>query len=324
MGEDQVRTFSIFLTKIPHDATITSFNLITDAQRTKRRRSTKKRSLRARVKALIAHDQKMKPNLQRTYSIHHLESVDDHGLHLHGKINTNWEKHPIILLPKDAEDNSKANEPADVFEVFKVDKELLLKHMQESDKSIASAFGLNTKSKFIKSRSFPGPGRKLKPVKLESKHNEVWSLPGANKLRKEEANGGEDGARKRRHLRSCSLNESLDKYTKLKLNSSTSLKLKNEYGIAPLYFTRMHSLSYVDSYYSDLNLEGLVENPSENGSVVTAKHSSSEEEKAKMQCEVHDQSFVLEENDAVEPQIYQGIVFSKVELICSFDCMSFT
>ncbi|KAL8501722.1 hypothetical protein ACS0TY_021008 [Phlomoides rotata] len=283
----------------------------------KRSRATKKRSLRARVKAMIRDEiskEKMKPNLQRTYSIHHLQSV----------------KHPIIFLPKDVVDNSSSqsfstkasgdrreearlessNEP-DVYEIFKVDKELLLKHLQDSDKS---AFGLN------KSRSFPvaaelANGRKLKPVKLESKQNEVWSFPKENKL-----------PRKHKHLRSSSLNESLDRYDRLfgntsgkstNLNTSRSLKLTNEYGIAPLYFTRMHSLSYVDSYYSNLNLELLVDNPSENFSVVTAKHTSSGQ--VMEDCEslslnardgdskTHDQSSVLDEYNAVEPRVYEGL-----------------
>lgn len=276
-----------------------------------------------------------KPNLQRTYSIHHLDSVDDASR----KIRTNW-KHPIIFLPRDAEKDSSqsfnktqmnvessreehksSNEP-DVFEIFKVDKELLLKHLKDSDKSIDGF------SKFKKSRSFPAAelahGRKLKPVKLESKQKEGWSFPRENKLPK-------------KTFRSSSLNESLDKYARLfenrpgkhtKMNSSRSLKLTNEYGIAPLYFTRMHSLSYVDSYYSDLNLEDLVDNHLGGGSLDTAKRSSSDQ--IKDDCEslregdskINDQNFVLDDYHAVEPQIYEGIVSSKVELLCCFDSMN--
>lgn len=201
-------------------------------QSTKRSRATKKRSLKARIKALIAEEISrenenirkkggisVEPNLQRTYSIHHLESVDD-GL---GKICRDWKHHPIIFLPRNVEncspqsfDTTQMNsdgdldasrgeynmhspkdaakldskEDPDVFEIFKVDKELLLKHLQDSDKSIAnfsrSAFGLNTKAKFSKSRSFPvaelAQRRKLKPIKLESKQKEVWSFPRDSKF----------------------------------------------------------------------------------------------------------------------------------------------
>ncbi|GER35631.1 phosphatidylinositolN-acetyglucosaminlytransferase subunit P-related [Striga asiatica] len=80
-----------------------------------------------------------KPNLQRTYSVHHLQSLDDH-----------W----------------KASQPFDhttreVLDIFKVDKELFRKHLQKNDKE-----------KLTKSHSFPR--RKLKPANLENKQRENW------------------------------------------------------------------------------------------------------------------------------------------------------
>ncbi|KAI3450405.1 hypothetical protein Pfo_007070 [Paulownia fortunei] len=402
---------------------------------TKRSRATKKRSLKARIKALIAEEisresddirgegLSFKSNLQRTYSIHHLESLDD-GF---GKICKDW-KHPIIFLPRNVDDcatqsvdttqmkaagNQEASrgkgnmgspkgaakpdseEDPDVLEIFKVDKALLIKHLQDADENFVnfsrSALGLNTKAKFSKSRSFPmaelSQRRKLKPIKLENKQKEVWSFPrednfqtvnqaprmdrsgyfntGLGELAGDVSNGGhnimikrgkqrnnevimlsdigsdtvksgrtslavelnklpsksppsesfeevadrkahntmdrigekpdENDIRKHTHRRSSSLNESLDKYAWLfensfqtngKLNPSKSLKLTNEYSHAPVYFRRIHSLSIVDSYYSNPNLEVLGDDPSENGSVVTAKDSSSGLRKSEEEKEV--------------------------------------
>ncbi|KAL1558673.1 protein TRM32-like isoform X1 [Salvia divinorum] len=189
----------------------------------KRSHGSKRRSLRARLKAIIAEETSVededsqrkggfstKSSLQRTYSIHHLESVDG----FFGKIRKDW-NHPIIFFPNNSGDRSSKSSDAaqikagsggecnshspkdadqlnspDVFEIFKMDKEYLLKHLQDSDQSIAnfsrSAFGLNTKGKFSKSRSFPvadlPAGRKLKPLKLESKQKEVWSFPRNDKV----------------------------------------------------------------------------------------------------------------------------------------------
>ncbi|XP_047939390.1 protein TRM32-like [Salvia hispanica] len=260
----------------------------------KRSPCSKRRSLRARLKAIITEGTPVedkdlkrtggfstKSSLQRTYSIHHLESVDD----FFGKIHKDWNP-PIIFFPNSSEDHSEAaqikaasggecnshgpkdadqlNSP-DVFEIFKMDKEYLLKHLQDSDESIAnfsrSAFGLNTKGKFSKSRSFPvadlPAGRKLKPLKLESKQKEVWSVPRNDKDKSDELAGdessgrtslsvlepkkignksqpsesldyreekitgksGEDDGITLRHRRSSSLNEYVDRYARLYENS---------------------------------------------------------------------------------------------------------
>ncbi|KAG6417984.1 hypothetical protein SASPL_120181 [Salvia splendens] len=198
----------------------------------KRSPCSKRRSLRARLKAIITEGTPVedkdlkrtggfstKPSLQKTYSIHHLESVDD----FFGKIHKDWNP-PIIFFPNNSEDHSEAaqikaasggecnshdpkdadqlNSP-DVFEIFKMDKEYLLKHMKDSDPSIANfsrrAFGLNTKRKFSKSRSFPvadlPAGRKLKPLKLKSKQKEVWSVPRNDKDKSDELAGDESSGR---------------------------------------------------------------------------------------------------------------------------------
>ncbi|KAH6828380.1 hypothetical protein C2S53_019988 [Perilla frutescens var. hirtella] len=277
----------------------------------------KKQSLRARIKAIYTEETseegkdarrkkkgggghgfsstKSSSSLHRTYSIHHLQSVDD----FFGKIRTDWNNSPIIFLPTNSASHDNLNadrgeshlhtpkEKPDVFEIFKVDKELLLKHLQDSDESIANfsrtAFGFTTKGKFSKSRSFPVPAlpqrrNHLKPLKLESKHKEVWSFPKDDKVHQspsesldnyreakvDRINGekrDDDGIRKHTHQRSSSLNESLDKYARLfensfgkdvKLSSSQSLRLTTEYGYAPLSFKRKRSLSNADSYYSEV------------------------------------------------------------------------
>lgn len=268
-------------------------------------------------------------SLHRTYSIHHLESVED----LFGKIRKDW-THPIIFLPRNSEDyysdaaqtkkaavkeESDSLSPkdskvrADFFEIFKVDREMFLKNLQGSDEGIAdfsrNAFGLKTKGKFSKSRSFPvadmGEGRKLKPLKIESKQKEVWQFPrtslsvepkktadkseASESLDHREEDNAVDriddggGARKHTHRRSSSLSESMDKYARLfenslgkdvKLSSSKSLKLTSEYGYAPPKFQRIRSLSNADSYYSSTNFEVSGENPSGTNIVLVEEDSS--------------------------------------------------
>ncbi|XP_041992258.1 protein TRM32-like isoform X2 [Salvia splendens] len=174
----------------------------------KRSPRSKRRSLRARLKAIITEGTPVedkdlkrdggfstKSSLQRTYSIHHLESVDDFFAQINATSGGECNSHG----PKDAD---QLNSP-DVFEIFKMDKEYLLKHLQDSDPSIANfsrtAFGLNTKGKFNKSRSFPvadlPEGRKLKPLKLESKQKEVWSVPRNDKDKSVELAGDESSGR---------------------------------------------------------------------------------------------------------------------------------
>ncbi|XP_052188619.1 uncharacterized protein LOC127798990 [Diospyros lotus] len=221
--------------------------------------STNKRSLRERIKALISkemskeesHGQRgsglPRSQLQRTYSIHHLEPSDQEP---HGK-NTGWNR-PIIFLPANAESNAgvtrsrdqghmngtkspvgsndnfvaddidnvldcldkeltenlKLNsekcekakeisenqkhmetsqhrgnasndESADVLEIFRVNKELFLKVMQETDDGIAKCYHNLPAARLIKSGSFPAANfshnRKFRPSTPRHKQNEVWS-----------------------------------------------------------------------------------------------------------------------------------------------------
>ncbi|XP_022874440.1 uncharacterized protein LOC111393235 isoform X1 [Olea europaea var. sylvestris] len=178
-------------------------------------RLTNRQSLKARIKSLVAEGNSKKEEnsfsvpsrLQRTYSIHHLESADG-GLH---KILTDW-KHPIIFLPDNGTtqslDTSKkaafeqqevnndqfvngAEEGEDVLEMFKVDKDLFVKTVKGSDKSSKefsdSPLASNKTVKLSKSKSFPAADllqrRKLKPSKLEHKKNEIWSFREGDRLR---------------------------------------------------------------------------------------------------------------------------------------------
>ncbi|KAL8057425.1 hypothetical protein ABFX02_04G182700 [Erythranthe guttata] len=278
--------------------------------RGRRPRANKKRSLRSRLKRFITDEDSQgvafkSKNLERTYSIHHLESLD--------KLRSDW-KHPIIFFPRNVENRDEeiqtkaaASEEGseDVVEIFKVDKELLIRHLEHSDKAVfnfsRSALGLNSEEsqKFSKSRSFPvaelSRGIKmLKPVTLESKQTEVWSnrapllngVLGEKEITIEPKNGMDEklneNVRKNSHIRSSSLNESLDKYARLfensfpadaKLNASKSLRLTSEYVHAPVYFRRIRSASLVDSYYSNSNFDVFGEDSLGNDSVVTVKDS---------------------------------------------------
>ncbi|KAL0369803.1 UNVERIFIED_CONTAM: protein TRM32 [Sesamum angustifolium] len=174
---------------------------------TKRSRATKKRSLKARIKALIAEEISkerenvqeeqgfsFKSSLQRTYSIHHLESLDD-GF---GKIHKD-SKHRILFLPRNVENlatqsvdttqmkaagNHEASRENLIYAAPWIQRDLILKRTPIFWR-YSSALGLNAKAKFGKSRSFPlaelSQGRKLKPLKLENKQREVWSFPREDK-----------------------------------------------------------------------------------------------------------------------------------------------
>lgn len=347
-------------------------------QISKRARKTKKRSLKARSKGLIVEEGprestqgkeglSFKPNLQRTYSIHHLESMDGFG-----KFYTDW-RHPIIFFPTQSSDTFQTEgavdkeasgekfdkpdseeEETDVLEIFKVDKELLIRNLQDGDESVInfsrSALGLNKKARFSKSRSFPlaelSQGRKVKPIKLENKQKEVWSFSRQDKSQTvNQATGSdnevimfsgmvktigrsgekfdENGVRKNSHRRSSSLNESLVKYGRLfensfrtdaKLNSSKSLRLPNEFG-------RLHSLSNVDSYYSDSAFHDLPRNSSVLQNSVEEKVDDVEEEADK--ADSNNKELVLSsdmrsqdtESNAVQLQVSEGIHIIQLHLI---------
>lgn len=191
-------------------------------QNTKRGGSTKKRSIKSRFKSLLTHHSSKEGNgehqptkysprsgLQRTYSIHHLQSPDYDP----AEICSNWD-HPIIIIPgkKEVEapklqelrkknitekpdisdegftklkrkDGSKDNleEFANVLELFKVDKKLFFEILHNANKEIRKSSSMpptRAKPKLVKSGSFPAAymshGRSLRPSKLEHKQSESW------------------------------------------------------------------------------------------------------------------------------------------------------
>nr|GMD67106.1 protein TRM32-like [Ipomoea batatas] len=156
-----------------------------------------KRSLRARIKALIMEqNQEAKNNkqqqgttgnykqskYQRTYSIHHLEPTDD---------DPDW-NHPILILPGTPNKGSKTlqdKQEIAVKEKSYVPKkqlnkdndslELFLKFLQGAEIG-SGKFSQNSKRKIglTKSGSFPLYDSKrgdYKPLKLKDKQKEVWS-----------------------------------------------------------------------------------------------------------------------------------------------------
>ncbi|KAL3530749.1 hypothetical protein ACH5RR_010071 [Cinchona calisaya] len=185
-----------------------------------------KRSLKTRIKSLIAEENdkqrgsSLSPQskLQRTNSIHHLESPDP-GL---GEVCTDWE-HPIVFFPgnkdngatklcdpakmnvtgkpytggrkteqsknKDAS-KDKFKEHANVREVFKGNRELFLEIVQDKDGSLRNFShtlpGSNGKGRLAKSGSFPAGDllhkRNLEPSTLKQKQSEIWSAPKGEKL----------------------------------------------------------------------------------------------------------------------------------------------
>ncbi|KAM0003953.1 putative protein TRM32 [Helianthus debilis subsp. tardiflorus] len=110
------------------------------------------------------------PKLQRTYSIHHLE--------------TNEWVHPIIFFPENATEpavsskthvdltDPQVNDSWDILDMFKVDKQIFINALQ--NRSLSSI----TEPKLAKSVS-----RNLMPMKLEDKLNESCSVSKAEKMR---------------------------------------------------------------------------------------------------------------------------------------------
>ncbi|KAA8549265.1 hypothetical protein F0562_000949 [Nyssa sinensis] len=78
----------------------------------------------------------------------------------------------------------------DILEIFKVNKELFLKILQNADDGIENCFhslqASNMQARLTKSGSFPVAGlscsRNLRPSKLKHKQNEIWSFPKGDKL----------------------------------------------------------------------------------------------------------------------------------------------
>ncbi|KAI3750063.1 hypothetical protein L2E82_20687 [Cichorium intybus] len=204
--------------------------------------STQKRSLKARIKALVSEEQDQEvvpsPRLQRTYSVHHSESNE-------------W-VHPIIFFPENVNNESPSNvtnpeskDSRDVLEMFEVDKDLFTNILQEV---------YDTKPKLTKSGSFPSSYRNLKPTTLKDKLNEFYTKSKSKKL--DSLNSNND----MRIKRASSLNESTtDRYARLfdfnvgneavVLRASRSLKLMkgsdNFFNLQePGFLTRNHSLAH--------------------------------------------------------------------------------
>lgn len=209
---------------LPHDS-CEAEKLLDEQQspflKTKRARGNNKRSLKSRIKALIAEEiykessdaqaKVLKSRLQRTYSIHHLESLDDSI----SKICTDW-KNPIIFIPSRVENSaplsvdmtqtkteasggesdifSAANigslEEIDFLDILKIDKELFVRNLQVSDERATrfshNGVASNEKLKLSKSRSFPdlkfSQRLQFKPIKLSDKKKETWSFPKGEKM----------------------------------------------------------------------------------------------------------------------------------------------
>lgn len=190
-------------------------------QRNRKTSSNQKRSLRARIKALVSEDKDFvsTPKLHRTFSIHRLESNE-------------W-VNPISFFSENGSESSvsskthpEVNDSRDILDMFEVDKELFINTLQ--DRSQASVI----KPKLIKSGSFPTAYRSLMPLKLKDKMNETYTVSRSGKIK----NSNEDVNSKNviRLRRISSLDESAERYAQLfdfsfskeaALRSSRSLKL---------------------------------------------------------------------------------------------------
>ncbi|XP_076911226.1 uncharacterized protein LOC143569125 [Bidens hawaiensis] len=171
--------------------------------------SNRKRSLKARIKALISEHQDFvsSPKLQRTYSIHHLE--------------TNEWVHPIIFFPENVTErtvssncsktrvkvtNPEVNDSRDILEMFEVDKELFINMLQE--RSVSS----NTKQKSM-------------PMKLKDKLNESYII---SKNSNDDVNGKNIMSLRRISSHNESATRFIDfSVSKATLRASRSLKLTN-------------------------------------------------------------------------------------------------
>ncbi|XP_076929657.1 uncharacterized protein LOC143594162 [Bidens hawaiensis] len=176
--------------------------------------SNRKRSLKARIKALISEDQDFvsSPKLQRTYSIHHLETNE-------------WVR-PIIFFPENVTErtvssycsktrvkvtNPEVNGSRDILEMFEVDKELFISTLR--DRSVSS----DTKSK-------------LMPMKLKDKLNESYTILKAGKIKNsyDDVNGKNITSLRRISSHNESATRFLDfSISKATLRASRSLKLTN-------------------------------------------------------------------------------------------------
>ncbi|KAK1437075.1 hypothetical protein QVD17_02860 [Tagetes erecta] len=190
-------------------------------QRNRKANSTQKRSLKARIKALVSEDKDFvsSPKLHRTYSIHRLESNE-------------W-VNPISFFSENGSESSVSsknhhaiNESQDILDMFEVDKELFINTLQ--DRSQASVI----KPKLIKSGSFPTAYRSLMPLKLKDKMNETYTVSKSGKIKNSNEDLNSNNVIRLRRI--SSLDESAERYAQLfdfslskeaTLRSSRSLKL---------------------------------------------------------------------------------------------------
>ncbi|KAL4558239.1 hypothetical protein LXL04_036437 [Taraxacum kok-saghyz] len=218
---------------------------------------TKKRSLKARIKALVSEEQNQEvvpsPRLQRTYSVHHSESNE-------------W-VHPIGFFSENV--NSETESPSnvtnpeskdfrDILDMFEVDKELFTNMLQEGPKVY------DAKPKLTKSGSYPS---NLKPTTLQDKLNEFYTKSKFKKLDCLNSNKGNF------IKRASSLNESTDRYARwfdfsvdneAVLRPSSSLKLINKSDNfsnvqEPSFLSRNHSLNQERNSVSTQDCECLNE-----------------------------------------------------------------
>lgn len=213
---------------------------------------TQKGSPKPRIKTLIPKDDYKKqeqdqdfvssPKLQRTCSVHHLQTDE-------------W-VHPIIFFPGNVTEsrvsskthgdltNHEVNDSQDILDMFKVDKELFVNTLQDCSLST------DTKPKLTKCGSFPtaykSVSRNLIPMKLEDKLNEIYIISKAEKAK----NSHDDlnGKNIIRLRRVCSLNESADRYTRFldfsdgkEVTLCTSRSMKLNQGSHDAYFLRSFS-----------------------------------------------------------------------------------
>ncbi|KAD4584580.1 hypothetical protein E3N88_22181 [Mikania micrantha] len=222
-------------------------------QRNKKTSSTQKRSLKARIKALVSendykqdqdHDSASSPKLHRTYSIHRLESNEwvDPIVFFHENVAVS----PVSSKTQDNVTHREINDSQDILEMFEIDKKLFINTLQDQSKDS------DLKPKLTKSGSFPiafkSGSRSLMPMKLKDKVNESYTISKSRKIKNSNDDVNSNNSIRLRRI--SSLNESADRYTQLfdfsvnkeaALRSSRSLKLTN--GSESMLSTRQSSSS---------------------------------------------------------------------------------
>ncbi|XP_071737852.1 uncharacterized protein [Rutidosis leptorrhynchoides] len=185
-------------------------------QSNKKTSSNQKKSLKARIKALVSdeNDKQQDPNfvpgpkLQRTYSIHHLE--------------TNEWVDPIIFFTENVTNTPETTESRDILDMFEVDKKLFSNMLQDQSPILTKSGSFPT--------AYKSGGRNLIPMKLEDKVNEFFTKSKSEKR----LDTKESGYMRLRRI--SSMNESANRYSQsfdfgvdkeTILRPSKSLKLIN-------------------------------------------------------------------------------------------------